>query len=130
MVNNFTEHTLNEGRNTITIIVIAENGTSSRTYTISVTRGQITGVENIFAGAVNIFPNPFTCEVRITGAAAAAETRHATSLQIIDAAGVIVYTKIITDNDETINLEHLPAGAYIFRVEKEGEIMTEKIVKK
>ena len=52
-----------------------------------------------------------------------------TNLCIINAAGVIVHTQKITSPDETLLLEHLPAGVYFFTVEKDGKVKTEKIVK-
>jgi hypothetical protein len=52
-----------------------------------------------------------------------------TSLQIINAAGVVVYTQEITASDETLQLEHLSPGVYIFRFEKDGEVATVRVVK-
>ena len=89
----------------------------------------VTGAEESIASNLNIYPNPFTGEVRITGAVV--ETGRAPSLQvrIINAAGVVVHTQIITNPDETIRLEHLPAGVYFFVFEKEGQVKTVKMVK-
>jgi uncharacterized repeat protein (TIGR02543 family) len=92
----------------------------------------VTGtVETLRATSLQIYPNPFTDAVRITCAAATVETRHALSLQlhIINASGVMVHTQTITNPDETIHLEHLPAGVYFFVLEKDGKTKTEKVVK-
>ena len=94
----------------------------------------ITSVAEIVAFDLKIYPNPFTGEVRILGAGAV-ETRHATSvqmqiqIQIFNAAGALVHVQMITGADETINLEHLPAGMYIFRFEKDGYVRTVRVVK-
>jgi len=50
-------------------------------------------------------------------------------MQIINAAGAIVHVQNIENSDETINLEHLPAGVYIYRFEKDGNVRTERVVK-
>ena len=93
--------------------------------------GELTSIAELFMPNLKIYPNPFTGEVRITGAMV--ETRHATSLrtqmQIINATGALVHTQTITNEDETINLEHLPAGVYVFRFEKDGKTHAERVVK-
>jgi len=76
---------------------------------------------------LKIFPNPFTVEVHIT--VVAVETRHATSLQVTNAAGTIIHTQIITNPDETIHMSHLPAGVYFFIVEIDGKTITKKVIK-
>ena len=100
---------------------------ATKTGVATVTVENLTNAEDLFAPELNIYPNPFTGEVRITGAVI--ETRYATSLRIINAAGTVVHTQIITNPDETIRLEHLPAGIYFFRLETDGQTKTVKIVK-
>jgi hypothetical protein len=43
--------------------------------------------------------------------------------------GGIVHTQQITNADETIRLEHLPAGVYFFTIEKDGKTKTVKVIK-
>ena len=131
--NNVTNESLTVGENEFTITVTAEDGTT-KIYTLTVIHEeQITNVEELFITNLKIYPNPFKGEVRIVGADAMIETRNATSvqihLQIINAAGAIVHTRLITGNDETVNLEHLPAGVYIFRLEKDVNVRTEMVVR-
>jgi len=76
----------------------------------------------VFIPNLNVFPNPFTGEIRILGA-------DGCTLQIINTAGAIVHAQMITNSDETIGLEHLPAGVYVFRFEKDGKVQTERVVK-
>ena len=82
-------------------------------------------VETWHAASLQIYPNPFTDVVHITGAVAV-ETWRAASLQIFNTAGTIVHTQTISSPDETINLGHLPPGMYIIRLEN-GE--TVKMIK-
>jgi len=83
---------------------------------------QITSSSELFAPNLKIFPNPFTSVVRITGA-------EGCTLQVITEAGAIVHTQKITNPDETLRLEYLPAGVYFFRVEKDGKTKTVKMAK-
>jgi len=87
----------------------------------------VTSVETLRATSLQIYPNPFTDVVRITGSDMT--MWHATLLRVINVAGVVVHTKTITSPDETIRLDHLPAGMYFFRLEKDGKVRTEKMIK-
>jgi len=93
----------------------------------------VTGVvETWHAASLQIYPNPFADVVRINVGAGLAPAQHTTpalQLQVINAAGVVVHTQTITGPDETIRLEHLPAGMYFFRLEKDGKVKTEKMIK-
>jgi uncharacterized repeat protein (TIGR02543 family) len=92
------------------------------------TEGSVTGaVETGYDASLKIYPNPFTDAVRIVGAEV--EMRHTLSLQIINSAGEIVHTQIITSPDETIRLVHLPAGVYFIRLEKDGKVKMVKVIK-
>ena len=91
--------------------------------------GVVTGTEDIFDDQLIIYPNPFTDAVRISGLAAMVETRRATSLQVINAAGVVVHTQTITHPEQTIELAHLPTGMYLIRLENGGIAKTVKVVK-
>ena len=86
-----------------------------------------TDAEELFAIRLNVYPNPFADVVRIAGMVV--ETGRAASLQVINAAGVIVHAQTITNPDETIRLGHLPAGVYFFRVEMKGKTIMVKTVK-
>ena len=93
-----------------------------------------TSAEDLFAPNLKIYPNPFTGKVRIVGAVETVEIGKTgkageTVLRVINAAGVIVHMQMMTSPDETIRLEHLPAGVYFFMVEKDGKTKTSKIVK-
>ena len=120
---NVNNKTLNDGENVVEITVIAENDTTQKIYTVTVLRGDnVTGAEEFFVSEMNVYPNPFINEVRIIGA-------DGYTLQALTVSGAIVYTQKITYPDETINMERLPAGMYIFRMIKDGKVKTLKITK-
>jgi len=45
-------------------------------------------------------------------------------------SGNVVHRQTIADSDETVALEHLPAGVYIMRLEKNGRAATIRVAKK
>jgi len=69
-----------------------------------------------------VYPNPFSNGVYITGA-------DGCTLQIINVLGAVLHTQKITGSNETIYLEHLPAGEYLFRLRKDGNTKTVKMIK-
>ena len=69
-----------------------------------------------------LYPNPFTGTVYITGA-------DGYMLQVVNVAGITVYTQAIISQAETLRLEYLTAGLYFFRFEKEGVVRSVKMVK-
>ena len=83
-------------------------------------------VETWHAASLQIYPNPFTDVVHITGVVAV-ETWRAASLQIFNTAGAIVHTQTIASPDETIHLGHIPPGLYIIRLENGKTIKAIKI---
>jgi uncharacterized repeat protein (TIGR02543 family) len=78
-----------------------------------------TGVKAQLQLNVTLYPNPFASSVRLAGAAGC-------TLTVITAAGAPVHTQKVSSADETIRLEHLPAGLYLFRLEKDGKTYTVK----
>jgi len=112
---------------------IVLSGGSDKNYQYTLVNGvldviAVTGNEDEMAHQIQIYPNPFTGDVRITGVV---ETGRAPSvqLQITNASGAIVHTQMITNPDETIHLAHLPAGVYLFIVEVDGKTITKKVIK-
>ena len=97
---------------------------------VTVDDGTVLNAENIFANGLQIYPNPYTGTIRITGAAVEGTGNKQTlKLQVIDASGAVVHTQMIANADETIHLEYLPAGVYFFRFEKDGKSQTVKVLK-
>ena len=116
----------NETATTLTVSATSDFDTS-KSGTAAVTVTTATSIEQNFISDLKIYPNPFTSVVRITGLAE--ETRLATSLQIINASGVVVHSQKIDNDEEIIVLENLPDGLYLFRFEKDGKTKTVRVVK-
>ena len=117
-------HELNEGANTITVTVTAEDGVTTRTYTVTVNRATLTSAtETLVHDDLNIYPNPFKDLVGFQN------LQGLVQIQIINSAGATVHTQIIENNDKTISVKHLPPGVYLFRFENNGKIRTVRGVK-
>ena len=83
---------------------------------------KLTGSEDIFAPNLKVYPNPFVGMLHIVGA-------EGCVLQVISGNGVIVHIQKIENTEETVRLEQLPEGVYIFRLEKYQQVKTLKVVK-
>ena len=110
------------------------NGITKRTInftvngdTNTITPDVLTSAAELLFCDLSLYPNPFADEVRISGFPA--DMLHATSLHVINTAGVIVHTQMITNPVEPIRLAFLPAGIYFFRMETDGKEKTMKGVK-
>ena len=117
--------------------VRANNSAGSDTKTLSIIISPSVGNENVSANELKVYPNPFTDEVRITGADGFEQANtpitnrreRATTLRIINSFGVVVHTQQITSSNETLHLGSLTAGMYFFQLENDGKVVTLKVVK-
>jgi len=82
-----------------------------------------TGLNEIDASNLKIYPNPFENILSITGA-------ENSTLRIMNVIGVVVHIQKITGVNEPVDLQPLPAGMYFFCVEKDGQTKMVKGVKK
>ena len=105
-----------------TITAQAHNGVKGECAITVTQQTPITGVENVFAFNLKLYPNPFTGLLQLSGA-------EGCKLQVISVNGEIVHTQNIVHPDETLRFENLPAGVYFFRLEKDGNVKTIKMVK-
>jgi hypothetical protein len=71
---------------------------------------------------ISVYPNPFTDELHLTGA-------EGCTLTVTTESGVTVHTQRVIHADETLHLEKLPAGMYLFHLEKRNKTKTVKAVK-
>ena len=78
-----------------------------------------TGVDE-WANSVNIFPNPVNCGEQFSLGLPAVETLHATSVQIVNAMGVVVETLRATSVPAHITAPKV-AGVYTLRITVEGK---------
>ena len=106
------------------LIVFLNGGTKDYSNRWGVPEIPLTGITIIddSFSELKVYPNPFTGEVRVVGA-------EGCTLQVISVTGALVHTQRIINPDETIRMEHLPTGMYIFRVEKDGKMKTVKAIK-
>ncbi|MBL7936106.1 MAG: T9SS type A sorting domain-containing protein, partial [Bacteroidia bacterium] len=51
-------------------------------------------------------------------------------ITVYDAIGQIIYTSIITESKETINISNVPNGIYMIQIKSENSIITKKVIKK
>jgi hypothetical protein len=82
-----------------------------------------TGYSDHLFSEIVIYPNPFAGEIHLKGATDC-------TLRVLNVVGVVVHTRKITTFDETIQLDHVPAGLYFFRLEKGGKTKTVKVGKR
>ena len=99
------------------------NLTAGASVTVEFELDTSVGVENTFASNLQMFPNPFTDVIHITGA-------ENSVLQIMNVIGTVVHTQQITETNVNIHLRELPAGVYFFRIERNGQAKTIRVVKR
>ena len=88
----------------------------------TVTVENITGTGELLNSDVELYPNPFNGLLHLTGA-------KGYILKVSGESGQTVHVQMISSPDETIRLEHLPAGVYFFTIENSHEKKTIKVVK-
>jgi hypothetical protein len=100
---------------TMTVMVTAQNATGS---IISAASPKVTefpsGLSAVKNGAARLYPNPFTDEFHIRDA-------EGSVLRIFNPAGRLVHTQEVTASDETIRLQRLETGVYLFRLDRDGK---------
>ena len=89
--------------------------------TVTVEFEVVSGVENSFAANIQIYPNPATDALNITGA-------ENSVLKVVDIAGNNVYKQEVSGNNEFIHLKKLSPGVYFIHIEKNNEIKIVKIL--
>ncbi|MDR1527551.1 MAG: InlB B-repeat-containing protein [Dysgonamonadaceae bacterium] len=82
-----------------------------------------TGIHELQNTVVTAYPNPFTGTLYIAGA-------DGSKLTVFSYTGQTVFTQQEIHADEAIHLERLPAGIYLLRLEKDGEVKTIQVAKK
>jgi hypothetical protein len=93
---------------------------ANATVTVEFTQG--VGVCNLLFANLQMFPNPFTNVIQIAGA-------ENSFLQVMNVLGAVVYTQQITEANQSIHLGALSSGIYFFRLERDGQVKTMKVVK-
>ena len=116
------EHLLEMGNNAIDIVVVAENGSNMRTYSINVTRGVVGMEDNIHQSPVIAYPNPATNQITISGLSGSG------ILSLFDAVGKERLRQTITSTQEIITVNSLPSGIYLIRITESEKTSTLKVI--
>jgi hypothetical protein len=96
------------------------NPVVSRVATVTVNdwKTAIPAAEDESAVELRLYPNPFSDELYLKGA-------KGCTLRIFTPDGILIHIrKIMTASDEIIRLKHLPAGIYLFRLDRDGKTKT------
>jgi uncharacterized repeat protein (TIGR02543 family) len=108
---------LNVGANAFSVVVTAQNGTTQKTYTVTVTRQSpgATGVEDAAQAKIALYPNPVVNgELRVESEALKAGEKIA----IYSISGALVGRYEVSGTVTVINVSHLAAGTYIVKAGK------------
>ncbi|MFN8259791.1 MAG: T9SS type A sorting domain-containing protein [Chitinophagales bacterium] len=123
----------------ITVTVINECGSFSKSQIIKLNTTKLKRVGNFeeeedikTTKALTVFPNPFTDKVSIQLPTISESTKN-TSIEIIDMAGKVVFSKNIDANSTDlieINTLLFSSGIYLYKIKTEEKVYTGKIIKK
>lgn len=73
---------------------------------------------------LNVYPNPASNQVNIE-----VLTNEISTLEVYDVSGKFLFTQILNNKTNTINIENLTSGIYFFKVNSSEGISTNKIIK-
>jgi hypothetical protein len=104
------------------LVVTSADGTQSTTYSIAFT----TGVDLVdVASTIRIAPNPTASKVVVQG------LEKGNRLRVLNPAGIVLRDVVAESSTETISVDDLPAGIYLFVITAGTQpIKIQKIVKK
>ncbi|MDD3876273.1 MAG: serine hydrolase [Bacteroidales bacterium] len=86
----------------------------------------VTGIhDNNLESLIDLFPNPFTDDIMIKGNF----TKDTIFLTLTDMQGRVILSKMMYDEDETLNLPSLPNNMYILTLYNKNTIRKMKLVK-
>jgi len=119
-----TSYTWNTGATTMSISV---SPTVTTTYTVNVTGSTscsssavvtvnvstCTGIDELVANAVTVYPNPNNGIINITLSTGLSKN---STLEIYDAIGKLIITETLSSESNTLNISNLSNGIYSFRV--------------
>lgn len=73
---------------------------------------------------LNVYPNPASNQVNIE-----VLTNEISTLEVYDVSGKFLFSQILNNKTNTINIENLTSGIYFFKVNSSEGISTNKIIK-
>ncbi len=118
----------------VTTMSISVSPTLTTTYTVNVTNASscsssavvtvsvstCTGIDELVANNVTIYPNPNNGIIHIT---LTSELSKNSTLEIYDVIGKLIVTEALTNELNTSNISHLSSGIYSFRVLNNNNIV-------
>ena len=81
-------------------------------------------VDNVNATKFSYYPNPTTGVLKVTAA------NRIETIELFNTAGQKVMTFAPNANDSEINLSSLPKGLYFVKASVNGQVITNKVIKK
>ncbi|MDR2009342.1 MAG: T9SS type A sorting domain-containing protein [Bacteroidales bacterium] len=115
---------LDYGENIFSIMVTAEDGEATETYTVKVVRENHSIVENTNVAKIEVYPNPAKEQLKIS----IADNLKIITVEISDVQGQLLNT-IKLNNDKTIvNISSLPAGIYFVKIVTDKTTEIKKII--
>jgi len=122
---NVTGKTLVVGNNTVAITVTAEDGTTTKTYTVTVVRAApLTGVEISNVPQAHVYPNPTDDMVTLEF-----ETAGEYVISVSDMTGKILLHQTVNDITVRLDLSHFSTGVYLLIINDGKRQNTMRIVK-
>ncbi len=96
----------------------------SNTFTLTQAVSPCTGIQSLTNGTslISVYPNPSNGIYII-------ETESATTINVVDVLGKVVYSQKLQDGKHAINLSNLNNGLYILKAENNGQIKTVRLIK-
>ncbi|MHA7944805.1 carbohydrate-binding protein [Formosa sp. 3Alg 14/1] len=80
-------------------------------------------IDDAFKTTFRTYPNPVLDALTIKNGAGA-------QLKLYNGLGRLIFSKTINSNEQTIDMSHLSSGIYILRSQKDGAVVSKKLLKK
>lgn len=86
-----------------------------------ITMDYLTHINELSVESLSFYPNPSNGRIQLNDAKG--------QLQVFDLTGALVYSEVLNNNQETIDLSFLTKGIYQLTVSNQGEVKTAKLIK-
>jgi len=86
----------------------------------------VEGIENLDAGIVEIYPNPFSHQINITSYGA---PFNRAGYELINLCGELIHKGVLNSHNEILSVENLNAGIYILKINNGDRSVCKKIMK-
>lgn len=102
--------------------VVIENMNKGYTFYLQPLTGDyLTGVSEFGNGKFNLYPNPASGSVTLSG-------NSLQEVQIVNQSGLIIYQSKLNDFSTSIDISRIPSGLYFIKVQSAEGVKTEKLV--